>query len=808
MATQQLTQPIINPIAAFDATQPYEVTFLAIGGAQVIGNRIVISDNQTGDIIYDNRITTMKLSHTVPANTLTNGGYYNVVIYTIDSANNFSQPSVPVPFYCYSQPTLTIINIPAGNTIENGTYNFQGSYAQQQNESLNSYQFILYDSNKTELSQSDVIYYASNNSLSYTFAGMSNDTSYYIELKGQTVNNTLVTTGLLFFTVRYSQPASFAIVDLVNDCENGFIQISSNIVAIDGTSNPEPPTYIDNKEVDLRDPNSWVEWDKGFDIKDDFTMRVWGRDFNDFEPIITLSNKNNTDSEPNKIEMKWMIADVVKTLPEYALVSGKNVSIVNGYKTDISDLSIYGNSEQIQKDSVQLGKGNPLSLNTSSDMYLDIDIYGNQYQTTNETTPSPDSPSEIETVGNNINFINMEDSEEKISNGMTYSIKNNVLKIKGAATANTTLIFTSKTQVDLKANTYTLNTNKNGSLTGVFGYYIYGALTPSGSRKVLIDGGNLASSTNTGIKTQTLTENNYYNCCFGIYFAKNCTTDMTLMPKLEEGSVATPYSSYNQGSVKINVVNSDNTESQAFIMPIQQEMLEGDYVADVEHHEWKKLVLTGEESWSIGNVTIDGVQHKQFYMNLSYLSSERTKAMSNTFQNNLVQTNAKENYFYLGENLLVICNVIKQGIEITTLDDWKTYLQDQNNTGTPVIVYYKPSSITNLSLTTGQQEVQNTLINAYDQITNVYSDNDLSILNVSTTPAPSIKLPSKLYSSGDKLNQLEDLGMINVNYNQGYFQTTDTNFVLKPDFMYNLSFDYIVNSATTDLYFTISYKTT
>lgn len=933
MATQQLTQPIINPIAAFDATQPYEVTFLAIGGAQVIGNRIVISDNQTGDIIYDNRITTMKLSHAVPANTLTNGGYYNVVIYTIDSANNFSQPSVPVPFYCYSQPTLTIVNIPAGNTIENGTYNFQGSYAQQQNESLNSYQFILYDSNKTELSQSDVIYYASNNSLSYTFAGMSNDTSYYIELKGQTVNNTLVTTGLLFFTVRYSQPASFAIVDLVNDCKNGFIQISSNIVAIDGKSNPEPPIYIDNKEVDLRDPDSWVEWDKGFDIKDDFTMRVWGRDFNDFEPIITLSNKNNTDSEPNKIEMKWMIADVVKTLPEYALVSGKNVSIVNGYKTDISDLSIYGNSEQIQKDSVQLGKGNPLSLNTSSDMYLDIDIYGNQYQTTNETTPSPDSPSEIKTVGNNINFINMEDSEEKISNGMTYSIKNNVLKIKGAATANTTLIFTSKTQVNLKANTYTLNTNKNGSLTGVFGYYIYGALTPSGSRKVLIDGGNLASSTNTGIKTQTLTENNYYDCCFGIYFAKNCTTDMTLTPKLEEGSVATPYSSYNQGSVKIdvtnknflpslsssytsyglttvwngntatingqgtqtwsdfmgtsmvpislkagtytisstdytyyysfnftfkdgtnqtiNVVNKSNTitfsqdvvsyrcwiyrsdlasitfsnyqvsfqiekgtsvtnfeqhQSQSVIMPIQKPMLDGDYIKNTERHEWNKLTLTGDESWSIGNVTIDGVQHKQFYMNLSYLSSERTKAMSNTFQNNLVQTNAKENYFYLGENLLVICNVTRLGVEITTLDDWKTYLQNQNNAGTPVIVYYKPSSITNLSLTTGQQEVQNTLINAYDQITNVYSDNDLSILNVSTTPAPSIKLPSKLYSSGDKLNQLEDLGMINVNYNQGYFQTTDTNFVLKPDFMYNLSFDYIVNSATTDLYFTISYK--
>lgn len=676
MAVQQLTQPIINPIAAFDATQNHVITFLAIGGAQVIGNRIVISNNQTGDIVYDNRVITMQLGHTIPANTLTNGTYYNVVIYTIDSANNSSQASVPVPFYCYSQPTLTINNIPASETIENGTYEFQGSYAQQEDEALNSYQFILYDSNKTVLSQSDVIYYSSNSSLSYSFVGMSNDTSYYIELKGQTVNNTEITTGLLYFTVRYSQPASFAIVDLINDCENGFIQISSNIVAIDGKSNPEPPIYIDNKEVDLRDPDSWVRWDEGFNIKDDFTMRVWGRDFNDFEPIITLSNKNNTDSEPNKIEMKWMIADVMKTLPDYTLVSGKNISIINGYKTDISDLSIYGNSEQIKKDSIDFGTANSMTIDTTKDMYLDVDVYGNKYQATregynflkveketttadgitftvnqdgsitckgtatatvtlyfkstnnsiypkqleagtyklsggttnimlgcqigstyyntnsvrtielteqssisnayiqitsgktvnNETiypllyeyngtdkpyeqygvSPSPDYPSEIKIVGNNTNFVNMEDVEEKTSNGMVYSIKNNVLMIKGTSTANTTLIFNSKTSVDLKINGYTLNANKNGSLTGTFGYYIYGSTALSSAKKVLIDGGNLASSTNTGIKTQILTDD-YYNCCFAIYFAKNCTANMTLTPKLEKGSVATPWSLYRNG---------------------------------------------------------------------------------------------------------------------------------------------------------------------------------------------------------------------------------------------------------------------
>ena len=445
MAIQQLTQPIINPIAAFDATQSHVITFLAIGGAQVVGNRIVISDNQTGETVYDNRVITMQLAHTIPANTLTNGGYYNVVIYTIDSANNFSQASVPVPFYCYSQPTLTINNIPASSTIENGTYTFQGSYAQQENENLNSYQFILYDSNKTVLSQSDVIYYSSNNSLSYTFVGMSNDTSYYIELKGQTVNNTEITTGLLYFTVRYSQPASFAIVDLVNDCENGFIQISSNIVAIDGKSNPEPPIYIDNKEVDLRDPDSWVRWDEGFNIKDDFTMRVWGRDFNDFEPIITLSNKNNTDSEPNKIEMKWMVADVMKILPDYTLVSGKNISIVDGYKTDINDLFIYGNSEQIKKDSVDFGTANSMTIDTTEDMFLDVDVYGNQYQATRE------GYNLLDTNSATVNYI---------ESGRIFSVKND-----GAWTVNEAVSYLKLdvSSIVLKAgNTYTVARNYAG----------------------------------------------------------------------------------------------------------------------------------------------------------------------------------------------------------------------------------------------------------------------------------------------------------------------------------------------------------
>ncbi len=362
MAIQQLTQPIINPIPAFDGSKNYTVTFTVIGGAQVVGNRLVISDNETGNVIYNKSQLSMKLEHTIPAGTLGNGGYYNAVVYTIDSGSNESAASVAVPFYCYSQPTLTIDNIPTTETIENGTYTFTGSYAQIEGEQLNSYQFTLYDSNRNILSQTPLIYYVTDSSLAHTFVGMSNDTSYFVSLTGETVNGTKISSGLKYFTVRYLQPASFAICDLVNNCEDGYIQISSNIVAIDGKSNPEPPIYIDDKEVDLRDPDSWVKWNEGFRIQDDFTMRVWGRDFNPYQNIITLTNSLNSTEKPNKIELKWMVGDVLKTLPEYVNAKGQNVNLKKSEAENIKNLSIGGNSSQKAEEEINYGEGKELLI--------------------------------------------------------------------------------------------------------------------------------------------------------------------------------------------------------------------------------------------------------------------------------------------------------------------------------------------------------------------------------------------------------------------------------------------------------------
>ena len=51
-------------------------------------------------------------------------------------------------------------------------------------------------------------------------------------------------------------------------------------MAIDGEANPANPTYIDGKEIDLRADGSYVKWQQGYQLPNDYTMRIWGRAFN------------------------------------------------------------------------------------------------------------------------------------------------------------------------------------------------------------------------------------------------------------------------------------------------------------------------------------------------------------------------------------------------------------------------------------------------------------------------------------------------------------------------------------------------
>ena len=288
-----LTKPSLYPIAAFDATKEQQFKFYSQGGSQVTGNILTIKNNPTLVQVYKEMVTSFVYIHTLPAGTLTNGVRYQATIKTIDAQGNGSVESDPILFYCYTQPTLTFTNMPASNTIPNSSFEFEAQYNQAESEQLASYRFNLYDTAGDLVATSGTKYVQSQpvpTALAYTFYGFEDGLTYQIEVVGQTVEGTTVESGKVSIYIVYSVPRVYTTMYLTNNCHDGYVTIENNMVGIPGDSNPYPPTYIYGKEVDLRADGSWVEWKDNYEIAGDYTMGIWGRDFNPNSKILTFTN--------------------------------------------------------------------------------------------------------------------------------------------------------------------------------------------------------------------------------------------------------------------------------------------------------------------------------------------------------------------------------------------------------------------------------------------------------------------------------------------------------------------------------------
>ena len=170
-------------------------------------------------------------------------------------------------------------------------------------------------------------------------------------------------------------------------------------------------------------------------------------------------------------------------------------------------------------------------------------------------------------------------------------------------------------------------------------------------------------------------------------------------------------------------------QSQTAIMPIQQEMLEGDYVADVEHHEWKKLALTGDEDFEIATSS-NGFNA---FLNRKIISDNSLEDIT-TYCNNFksatdINFNLMEDNTIFGgrgyqHQLLIRCD------KYTTVEDFKAMLKSKYNSGTPVTIYYKLAEPIDLELTPEQQAVRDTRLYTYKNITNISLSDELASIDV------------------------------------------------------------------------------
>lgn len=183
---------------------------------------------------------------------------------------------------------------------------------------------------------------------------------------------------------------------------------------------------------------------------------------------------------------------------------------------------------------------------------------------------------------------------------------------------------------------------------------------------------------------------------------------------------------FNNAVIKIwaNTDKSDfvKHQSQTAIMPIQQEMLEGDYIADIEHHEWGKIILTGNESWNKSSTT----EIDRFSYNTSDYPAF-AEGLSNCF---LVKKgiSLEVGILIFNAGVQIVINFSNYGT--TTLEEFKAWLKSKYEAGTPVIIYYKLAEPLNLELTDEQKAVRNQKLYTYKNITNISLSDELASIDV------------------------------------------------------------------------------
>lgn len=186
---------------------------------------------------------------------------------------------------------------------------------------------------------------------------------------------------------------------------------------------------------------------------------------------------------------------------------------------------------------------------------------------------------------------------------------------------------------------------------------------------------------------------------------------------------------FNNAVIKIwaNTDKSDFVlhQSQTAIMSIQQAMLEGDYVADVEHHEWGKLTLTGNE-----NIKLNTVFANVFNIEIPKINIINQQVCLCNIAKGVVYNTA---LFTTQDNIIMTASpnkIVYRSTKFSSLSEFKTYLQNQYEKGTPVIVYYKLAEPINLELTEEQKAVREQKLYTYKNITNISLSDELASIDV------------------------------------------------------------------------------
>lgn len=318
-------------------------------------------------------------------------------------------------------------------------------------------------------------------------------------------------------------------------------------------------------------------------------------------------------------------------------------------------------------------------------------------------SPSPDYPSEIETVKDSveINVVNKNlfDGNKAVKFwrgfGAQVEFVENVFKVNN-------------THQSLYSKAFKI-TNEVKNLTLSVGDIINITSTKARVELCTINEDGTISNRTAIYQNQTVTKN--ANAIYFNWSSVGAFTVKEIIVSVYEDETTNDYIPH---------------QSQTAIMPIQQEMLTGDYVADIEHHEWKKIVLTGEEELG-SNFDING---SIFFG--SFISDKDTNNEEMVCNNYLYQSSKTwqqiSNYGFCGQ--IGSNNVFIRDDRFTNKTDFLNYLKQQYEAGTPVTIYCKLAEPVDLPLTSEQKVVRDTKLYTYKNTTNIDVSDELASIDV------------------------------------------------------------------------------
>ena len=265
--TITLATPSLMAIGVFDPAEPYDIRFIYTG-SQSVKNRVVITDPDTYEVVYDKTVLTMKLLHTIPAGILKTNKCYTAAVQVFDADDNKSNLSESTLFYCYTKPVFSISEVPT--VCKGASITLPLSYLQPEGETLKSYQFFMCDSNHNILNRSDTFY--TDEHMSYSFSGLQNHYTYCFRAIGETTHGYKLDTGYLTVAVDYNVVPTNAVLVLENVYRRGYISIKTNIKSI-GYELKNDNYFFEGDTVTLYGDN-YVKYNEGFSLDGDFSLFV------------------------------------------------------------------------------------------------------------------------------------------------------------------------------------------------------------------------------------------------------------------------------------------------------------------------------------------------------------------------------------------------------------------------------------------------------------------------------------------------------------------------------------------------------